>query len=166
MKSPVETSEIHWKKGVQFANQELPHKAISEFSLAIALAPEWILPYFERASEYEILREYENAEADFTKCILLGRERSNELLAESYAGRAYARKQRHNLSGALEDYTTELQLNPMSAMGYLDRSLVNDELGNDELAVADYKKAIELDPSIVTLCKGRPRLWKSGEKAN
>ena len=100
---------------------------------------------------------YSLAEADYTRAIEFFDAGDTDLLAEAYAGRGYSRKRQGNLMGALDDYTQELALNPTSAIGYLDRSLIHDAIGNDDSAIADYESARRLDPSVLDLAKGQPR---------
>ena len=153
---PSETSIRHWRIGTSHSEHARPSDAVKEFTIAIELSPLWALPYFWRAGEYEELRMLAQAESDWTQFIELCDTGNNILLAEAYAGRGYARKLLGILPGAIEDYTREIEINPQSAIGYLDRSLVHDALGNDDSATADYEAARKLDSSVVNLAKGRP----------
>jgi len=154
---PSKTSIDHWRTGTELSDQARQRDAIREFTIAIELNPEWPLPYFWRAGEYEDLQMYSQAETDFSRFIELCDSGNAELRAEAHAGRGYVRKRQGNLTGALDDYTQELAINPRSPIGYLDRSLIHNAMGNDVSANADYEAAIKLDSSVVDLANGKPR---------
>jgi len=110
--------------------------------------------------EWAELQQHHQAEFDFGTFIDLYADEPDVLLAEAFAGRAYALKRQGHFHQAIDDYTREIGLNPNSAIGYLDRSLCYDELGDFASSRADYERAIELDPDVAELAKGRPTVWK------
>lgn len=151
----------YFERGIEQSERCNHEAAIDLFTQAIKCKPSWALPYFWRAGEYEELKQYNLAIADFTIYIDQAGSDSEDLLAEAYAGRAYNLKLQGEYQRAIDDYTTELELNPNSAICYLDRSLVFDAIGNFKAANADYQKAVQLDPTIVDLVKGEgPIDWK------
>ncbi len=152
---PSRQSVEHWERGKTLSESGQVRKAIEEFSKATERDPDWTLPYFWRAGQYEELADFRLAITDYTTFIELDTG-SVALMAEAYAGRAYSYKSQGDYQNAIQDYSAELELNPQSALGYLDRSLVHDPQGNEEAAYADYEKAIQLDPTVASLAKGRP----------
>ena len=61
--------------------------------------------------------------------------------------RAAARKLNKNLQGAYDDYTTLIEKDGKNPLYYSSRGVVSGEMGNGDDAVADFGKAIEINPS-------------------
>jgi tetratricopeptide (TPR) repeat protein len=51
-----------------------------------------------------------------------------------------------NYTGAIQDFTRAIQLDPKYVKAYLDRGVANKNLGNYKDAIKDYTRAIELNP--------------------
>ena len=70
--------------------------------------------------------------------------------ADPYLDRARLREQNGDLAGAVSDYTAALQLHPTGsnelAAVYAARALALQEMHEDERAIRDYGRAIELNP--------------------
>ena len=62
--------------------------------------------------------------------------------------RGAARLAKRDLEGALADYNRAIELNPASAIGHFNRSLVWRERGDLARARADYDRAVALDPRL------------------
>jgi len=66
--------------------------------------------------------------------------------AIAYNERGYRRYKKGEYFGALTDFNKAIQINPNLADAYLNRRLVNEVLGNDQLSERDLLKAIALEP--------------------
>jgi tetratricopeptide (TPR) repeat protein len=66
--------------------------------------------------------------------------------AIAYNERGYQRYKRGEYFGALTDLNKAIQINPNLADAYLNRRLVNEVLGNEQLSEKDLLKAIAIDP--------------------
>ena len=62
-----------------------------------------------------------------------------------YAERAYERLQKNDLTGALEDYTEVVRIEPKDGENYLNRGLVKEKMKDLPGALSDFGKAIQLD---------------------
>jgi serine/threonine protein kinase len=66
--------------------------------------------------------------------------------AIAYNERGYRRYKKGEYFGALTDFNKAIQINPNLADAYLNRRLVNEVLGNEQLSEKDLLKAIAVDP--------------------
>jgi tetratricopeptide (TPR) repeat protein len=94
-----------------------------------------------------ILRSRDNdtqgALEDYNKGLQL-----DDTLGEGYVDRGASEIVLHNYDGALADINKGIALNANRLeIAYYDRAVVNEALGNVRDAYADYKKAVELQPS-------------------
>jgi Flp pilus assembly protein TadD len=76
-------------------------------------------------------------------------------LRTGYIGRAIARYDRHDLQGAISDFSKVIDLNPRSARAYGSRGLVRLQLGQETEAEQDFEVCSKLDPGF------RPKLEQS-----
>ncbi|HEY4415941.1 MAG TPA: tetratricopeptide repeat protein [Verrucomicrobiae bacterium] len=144
--------------------------AIADYTKAIELKPDHWTYYNNRANAKMAKRDVDDAIADYTKAIEL-----NTNYADAYLNRAFARSGKGDALAALGDYSKTLTLKPDCWQAYLGRATVeyipNKQAGNVdfplmagdvankiEAALADYTKAIELNPNAVNARKGRAYL--------
>lgn len=84
------------------------------------------------------------------RSVSTGSNRNNAVLeraqAHSNLGAAYLQK--NKLGIALDEFTQATQIMPTYAMAYNGLAMVRSALGQDEEAEFNFKKALELDPSI------------------
>jgi len=57
-------------------------------------------------------------------------------------------RQLHDYSGSLENLSRAIEIKPDFAQAYLDRSITKSKLGDNDGAVLDLLKAIELEPGL------------------
>jgi tetratricopeptide (TPR) repeat protein len=146
--------------------------AIADYDKAIALDPNYATAYSNRGIVYHKQSEFDRAIADFTKAIAL-----NPKDAAAYNNRGNAYKNKDDLDRAVADYDKAIKLNPKLALAYYNRGLAYEQKaqgfqlpdsysgatdrlgrftegfllrrlqGDKEQAVADFRKALEIDPS-------------------
>ena len=95
--------------------------------------------------------EFDKAITMFTRLLDLPLQASperNTLRAYglSLRGAAYAKVEK--LTHAIDDLTSAIQIAPERPLAYLHRAEVWEQLGEEDQALADYAKAIKLDPGI------------------
>jgi len=72
--SGLTNPDVFYNIGVSFLNQSRQEEAITYFTKAVALAPDYADGYFQRALTYFGRQEYEQCKADFEKLLELTRE--------------------------------------------------------------------------------------------
>jgi tetratricopeptide (TPR) repeat protein len=115
-------------------------KAISDFTRAIELNPEYARAYCNRGVVYRKLGKLDQAISEYTKAIEL-----NPKYAAAYNNRGNAYYDLVQYPKAICDYTRAIELNPKYAAAYYSRGLAYGNLDQCIQAISDYTKAIELD---------------------
>ena len=142
------SAEEHFEKGKTYFDAGQLEEAITEYSQAIELDPEYALAYHHRGIAYAKKEQWDLAIADGTKAIEL--DPNIELdpeyaLAYNSRGIAYAKKGQWD--SAITDYTKVIELDPNFAPAYGNRGVAYAKKGQWDLAIADYSKAMELNPN-------------------
>lgn len=117
-------------------------KALEKCELAVKEDPTFAAAYFNRGDCLFFTDEYERAIEDYDKAIELDPNH-----AEAYWSRALALSALERYDEALADCDKAIELEPDSAMGYLARALVFSELGMFDEADADLEMAMSLEGS-------------------
>ncbi|NPU84789.1 MAG: tetratricopeptide repeat protein [Syntrophaceae bacterium] len=123
-----------------------PDLALREFGKAIEAAPspvEKAEAYFERGKfYYAVMRNHRLAIQDYTRAIEL---RPKDADYYFYRGTSYSGLQNGDL--AYSDFSKAVELAPRDASNYLSRgSVLLNLMNKPESAIADYSKAVELEP--------------------
>ena len=118
-------------------------KAISDFSLAIRLDPNYAPAYNKRGIAYEKQRNFDKAISDYNEAIRL-----DPNLALAYVGRGNAYYGQGNLDKAMSDYDEAIRLDPNFALAYNNRGIADKKQRNFDKAISDYNEAIRLDPNL------------------
>ena len=71
---------------------------------------------------------------------------SDKIRSIAYVGRALAFVDKHNLDGALADFTAAIRLDPDNSLAYNDRAILWRQKGDVDRAIADFSAAIRIDP--------------------
>jgi len=122
----------YYRRGMRFQYNS-PGLAISNFTKAIELDPDFSEAYYFRASAYARLGNTDSALDDMTSAIELAPQ-----TADYYFGRANLYKSISQTDLALADYDRAIELDPEDDAYYLNRGNTYYDLGEDELALADY----------------------------
>jgi tetratricopeptide (TPR) repeat protein len=134
--------------------------AIADLTQAIRLDPDDTVDYYARGSLYNRKGNYERAVADASQAIKLGQAHIAEpglrdglqqsytsLVRGAYAQRGMYRTNMGDFENALADYNEIIRLWPERGDGYRERGLFYYWQKQYTLAITDFDKALELDPS-------------------
>lgn len=150
---PASRAVEHYKRGLDYQQQQLPDLALAEFDQAIALDPDYVDAYIGRGQTHLDLDDFDLAIVDFDQALALDAGR-----AEAYTGRGNANQEKNDLDQALADFDRAIALDPQLAAAYAGRGYTYTERGEYERALADYDKAIALDPQDAEAFYGRGRV--------
>ena len=115
--------------------------AISDYTKAIQLKPNYADAYYNRGVAKGNLDQYKAAIVDYDMAILLQPDD-----ALSYNNRGIAKHKQGQYSGAISDYTQAIQLKPDYAEAYSNRGMTKGALGQSIAAIDDCNRAIQLKP--------------------
>ena len=115
--------------------------AISDYTKAIELDPDYADAYNNRGLSKFKLEDYKGAIADYTKVI----ELKPDDAATFYNSRGILKKKLKDYDGAITDYNKAISLNPDFAEAYKNRGISKENLGQPYCS--DYKKACDLGKS-------------------
>ena len=161
-KAPTSNAEAYelYLKGRFFWNKRSGadlRKAIEYFNQAIALDPKFALAYAGLADSYMLLPNYDFGGTSVRESIAPARvaiEKALELddsLAEAYASRGLLDTVELQLERATIDFARAIELKPNYATAHHWLMLGQLALGRFEPAMAEAKRALELDPLSVII---------------
>ncbi|MGA9092322.1 MAG: tetratricopeptide repeat protein [Bradyrhizobium sp.] len=130
------------ERGNLYKNRgDLDH-ALADLNEAIRLDPTYALAYFARGDLYKSKGDFSRAIADMNEAIRL-----DPNYAPAYFTRGRLSYLLGNNPAALEDFTKSIKLAPEDASAYFNRGIAYYIIGGRTAdAVADFKKATELNP--------------------
>jgi tetratricopeptide (TPR) repeat protein len=126
--------------------------AVKDFATAIDLAPRSARAYVARGIAYAKAEAYDDALNDFARAIEL--EPRN---AKAFAYRAWTYRQQQPELG-LKEVERALKLDGASAEAHWARGEIHEVQGRGTLAVADFEKALSLDPQLKEASRALQRL--------
>jgi tetratricopeptide (TPR) repeat protein len=133
-------AEAYRMRGRAYVAQSHPDLAIRDFSRVVQLEPQDALALAERGFAHLDKKEYAAASADADRAIA-----QNPDLGRAYNLRATARRAQGDLGPALDDFTRAVQLEP-NLDNYFQRAATYQQLGEHQLAIADFGRALDEDP--------------------
>ncbi len=125
--------------GYLFQHGNRLEKALAAYDRAIALKPDFVEAYHNRASGLQQLGKYKKAIIDLEQAIGLDPDS-----AELHYKRGCTKGSSNQSESAIADFDKAIKLNPNYAEAYCCRGLMKSGLGEYKSAIADFDKAIEL----------------------
>jgi Tfp pilus assembly protein PilF len=125
--------------------------ALADYDQAVAAAPQLVLAYNTRALLLMGLGRFDQALADAEQVIALSPPND----VDGYLLRGDILIARHDYAGALSAYDEALARDPKNWLGYGGRGTVLAELGEEDRALLDLDRAVELDPGTLGKSKFR-----------
>ncbi len=146
-------------RGILYYNQQKYDLALSDFSKAIDINPNYANAYNNRGNLYSELQKYDLALSDYSKAIDI-----NPKFAMAYYNRGvlYYNQQKYDL--ALSDWTKAIEINPNYADAYYNRGVLYSDLQKYDLALSDWTKAIDINPNDADAYYNRGILYKNQRK--
>lgn len=123
--------------------------AVEDYTQAILLNPQFIEAYLNRSITYFVLKQYPKALEDCTKVLELSPKNNTSqgyYLASVYYQRGNTKRELQDWNGALQDFTTSLEIDPNYVKSYQGRAWIKEEQKDWNGAIRDYSEAIRLDP--------------------
>jgi tetratricopeptide (TPR) repeat protein len=118
--------------------------AITEFSEAIRLKPDYAEAYYNRGLAFDSKGEHDKAIADFGEAIRLKPD-----FGYAYDGRGVAEYLKGDYDKAIADENEAIRLDPNQARVYYNRGLACGRKGDVDNAFADFNEAIRLKSDFV-----------------
>ena len=136
-----ELAETYVELANNLSNQDDYSGAISYYSKAIEILPNWHYPYFMRGNNKIEIKDYYGAISDFTKTVEIYPN------LNAYAFRGYAKNLINDYYGAIFDCTEALKLanDGKYAFAFYIRAISKKEIGDINGACEDIKKAAKAD---------------------
>lgn len=133
-------ADAYRMRGRAYVAQSNPDLAIRDFSHVAELQPHDAQALTERGFAHLDKKEYAAAVADADHAIA-----QDPTLGRAYNLRATARRSQGGLQPALDDFTRAVQLEP-NLDNYFQRAATYQQMGEHQLAIADFGRALEEDP--------------------
>ena len=117
------------------------HGAVTDFTEAIRLKPDYVRAFRNRAAAYEAMNDDVRARADLDEAVRLGPDEV------ALYRRALLRTKSDDPTGATEDLSRAIKLDPSFALAFFWRGMLRERQGDEDGAIADWKRSKELDPN-------------------
>ena len=134
-------AEGGYDRGVLYCGEGEYERAVTDFTAAIELDPQYAQAYNRRGLAYRRQGDYDRAITDYIDAIRLNRQD-----AQAYYNRGVAYSEQGKYERAIADYTVAIGLNPQLAQAYRNRGLAYAGRRDYDQAIADYTVAIGLNP--------------------
>jgi tetratricopeptide (TPR) repeat protein len=159
---PELTPETINKTGIAFFAGGEFDQAITAFTQAITLKPDYTEAYYNRGLVYYEIKAADRALANFNEAIRLDRN-----YAAAYFNRGLVYADRGDYARALADYNETIRLNPAHAKARNNRGNVFAAQKNYDQAIADYTAAIQLNPVSIAAYRNRGSVYRiQGKQRN
>jgi len=122
-------------------------EAILRFNEAIESDPTLAGPYINRGAAYHHIGNLDQAQSDFERALEMEMDPEQAAAAHSNLGLVF--KDREDNERAMKEYDMAIQLNPKLAQAYMNRATIHTRKGDEDAAMVDVGKAIELEPSFL-----------------
>jgi len=134
-------SATEWyRKGLTATRIGNYKEAISAYTKAVQLDPQYVLAYIERSFAYSRTGNFQQVFENANKAIELDPRN-----AKAYVNRGFAHSKLGHYQQAIEDANKAIELNPRYVLAYVNRGDAYSRIGNNQQAFKDANKAIELD---------------------
>jgi tetratricopeptide (TPR) repeat protein len=159
---PEPSPEMINKTGIAFFAGGDFDQAITAFTLALTLKPDYAEAYYNRGLVYYEIKAADRALANFNEALRLDRN-----YAAAYFNRGLVYADRSDYGRALADYSETIRLNPAHAKARNNRGNLFALQKDYDRAVADYTEAIRLNPVSAAAYRNRGSVYRiQGKQKN
>ncbi len=174
-------------RGVIYGSLDNYENALMDFNKALSINPKFSIVYFNRGMIYSLQKNYNDAIADFDKAFQYAREASKKgdesnppigeplesidllsipyvRLADVYAYRAIPILMTGSTTRAQHDLNNAISIQPDYATAYYFRGLIYHQTGDDENAINDFNKVVDLNNDQILVEEAKARLAELGNK--
>jgi tetratricopeptide (TPR) repeat protein len=145
---------LHHDRGVAMRAKGDITAAVTNFTAAISLKPDYAHAYSDRGSARLMQHDLDSAIADLDTAIRLD---ANDAGAFMTRGNAFDEKA--DFDRAIADYNEAIRLSPNYAAAYFNRGLAFRRKGDVDHAIGDYDQAIKLDSKNASALNNRGIVW-------
>jgi tetratricopeptide (TPR) repeat protein len=140
--TPTQSPHNLYQEGLERRKSWDLDTALERFNAALDLAPDLIPVYVSRAELYRLAGDYDEAAADLARALSLDSES-----VQAWREKAWLHRQEGAWDAALLAVNQLIQLQPEDGAAYVLRAQIYAEgQGKLRLALADYERAMALDP--------------------
>ncbi|XGB38463.1 MAG: tetratricopeptide repeat protein [Cyanobacteria bacterium LVE1205-1] len=139
---PSQSASDYFDSGKKKYNQGDFLGAISDYSEAIRIDPNYAKAYNNRGFAKDKLKDYQGAISDYSEAI-----RIDPNFAYAYNNRGNAKDELKDYKGAISDYSEAIRIDPNFAYAYNNRGIAKRKLKDYKGAISDYSEAIRIDPN-------------------
>ncbi len=137
--------KVHYNRGTAYFLKKDQDRALADLTDAVRFAPAYGNAWLNLGVVKAEKGWYREALEDYDRALAVGVEDPSLI----YAGRGHARAKLGDVPGAIADYDASIRINPRHGGHYEDRGrLYYSELKDKDKALADFNKALELDPNL------------------
>jgi len=134
-------AKAHYNRGIFYYKKQQYDLAITRYSTAVMLWPNYFKAYYNRAVTYYKNREYDLAIADYDQAIRLKKRYS-----AAYNNRGVVYRKIRKFDKAIVDFNQAIKLNSRYSKAFYNRAIAYYKKGEFKRAIADYSKAIKIYP--------------------
>jgi tetratricopeptide (TPR) repeat protein len=130
--------------GRVFSERQDYNAAVVRYTEAIRLDPDHGTAHLWRGEAYLGLKRYREARADFEKVFALGPLIPADMI-RAYLGRGFAKVWTNDFEQGVSDLDRAIESQPENLNALRARGFAHEKLGNQERAVQDYQRVLNLD---------------------
>lgn len=157
----ADSPTVQYQSGKDLAKAGKLTEAITAFDSAIKLDPTFGEAYVDRGNTYGELKKIREAFADYIQSIVIEEKKPqttdrDRVLWRAYTNRGTILLRTQAYDKAFADYNTAIKLEPKNASEVYNRSILYYIMGDYDMAVAELKRARELNPKVLDRNFSRP----------
>lgn len=164
------TAEEFLKTGDDYTVKYNYAVAITAYSQAIELNPNYCAAYINRGMAYSTILMNDLAIADYSKVIRLEPNRTEHYKRRiKFLEGLTQYKSTHDYNKVimiLQDYSEMIELEPNNVDNYRERAEIYKKVGQLDMVILDYNRIIELEPDVIDNYRRRAELYEKNDQNN